>query len=242
MFCKISFYFLIASFSIFADLHKMVGEYFEWGEYSTLIDSLAPCIDSLSEVTDSSEIARYHSYLGVAYFSIEKISDARSHFLKALLFDSSISLPAEYVSNEISTLFRVIKSEFEKQKRLKFIEDSLVSVHNHEIEITNKNVLATEIGKKRQHFIIASVSSSVVGAVFLGLGIFQHVAAQPMYSEFKDAAELGDQFRYNKLHNELNRSNYLILTFEITSGITFCGGIVTAIKAHHIKKELSGLK
>jgi hypothetical protein len=228
--------------SLFADFHDAVRDYFEWGEYSALIDTLAPSIDSISQSTDSSMVALFHSYLGVAYFSTEKIGDARTHFLKALLFDSTIALQSEYVSKEILALFKVIKSEFEKQLRLKFMEDSLAIVHDKEILLFNKKKIISELENKHRCFLATSISSSAAMAVFLGLSLFQYDRNKPVYSKFKDAAGNGDQIQYAILRKEIKRSNALILTFNIISGVSFCSGVATALKSHQIKKQLSGMR
>lgn len=242
MFIKITSCVLTIIAFTFADLHRAVQDYFEWGEYPALIDTLAPVIDSLSTETDSSLISKYHCYLGVAFFSTEKISDARAHFFKALQFDSSVVLPTEYVSNEITALFKVIKSEFEKQQRLNFMEDSLAIVHNREKLLINKKKIIGELEIKHHRFLAVSISSSATMAVFLGLSIFQYDNNRPIYNNFKNAAGIGDQIQYTKLRKELKRSNALILTFDIASGVTFCSGLVTALKARQIRKKLSGIE
>jgi uncharacterized glyoxalase superfamily protein PhnB len=242
MFYKFLICILTTYFTISADLAEIVREYFEWGEYSSLIDTLAPRIDSLSKLSDSSVTAYFYSCLGVAYFSTENINDARVHFSKALQFDSSISIPPKFVSNEITALFRAIKSEFGKQNRLKFIEDSLVMVHNYEKEITNKKILAAELKKKHQRILISSIVSSAASAAFFGLSIFQYDESGSVYNDFRRAAESGDQFQYDKLKGRLTRINRIVVTYDVVSGVTFCYGIAAAIKAHHKKKELSGLK
>lgn len=242
MLSKIAGCVLIVIVSIFADLHNVVRDYFEWGEYPALIDTLSPIIDSLSKKADSSLISKYHGYLGVAFFSTERIGDARTHFFKALQFDSSIVLPSEYVSNEIAALFKVIKSEFEKQQRLTFMEDSLAVIHNKEVELSNKNRIAGELRNKHKRFLISSISSSAASAVFLGLSIFHYDKNSSVYTKFKYAADIGDQIQYTTFRNEIKRSNALILTFDITSGVTFCSGLVTALKSRRIRKQLSGLE
>lgn len=233
---------LIIAVSIFSDLQNVVRDQFEWGEYSALIDTLAPVIDSLSRNTDSSLVSKYHCYLGVAYFSTERIGDARAHFLKALQFDSSITLPPEYVSNEISALFKVIKSEFEKQQRLIFVEDSLSVVHEKEMKLINKNKITSELRKKHQRCLTVSVSSSTAAAILIGLSIFQYDKNKLVYSRYKYAAGTGDLIQYTTLRNEIRHSNALILTLDITSGVTFCCSLVTAIKSRQLRKQLSGLE
>ncbi|HEX2959708.1 MAG TPA: hypothetical protein VHO70_22925 [Chitinispirillaceae bacterium] len=239
---KITGCILVAVVSIFADLQNVVRDHFEWGEYSALIDTLAPIIDSLSTVTDSSRISTYHCYLGVAFFSTEKIGDARAHFLQALQFDSSIVLPSEYVSKEISALFKVIKSEFEKQQRLKFMEDSLTFVHDEEKKLLHTKKILHELENKHHRFLAASISTSTVAAVFLGFSIFQYDKSKTVCSKFKYAAKIGDQVQYSTLRNELKHSNSLILTFDIASGVTFCSGLLTAVKARQTRKQLFGIE
>jgi hypothetical protein len=233
---------LIAVVFTFADLHNVVQDYFEWGEYPALISTLAPVVDSLSTETDSSLISKYHCYLGVAFFSTDKISDARIHFLKALQFDSSIVLPTEYVSNEITALFKVIKSEFEKQQRLNFMQDSLALIHKEEKLLFDKKNIIHELENERRRFLAASFSSSALMAVFLGLSIFQYDKNRSVYSKFKYAAGIGDQIQYSTLRNEIKHSNALILTFDISSGVTFCSGLAAALKACQIRRRLSGIE
>ncbi len=239
---KISVCFFLTFLSTFADLHNAVRDYFEWGEYPALIDTLAPIIDSLSKGTDSSLISKYYSYLGVAYFSTERIGDARFHFLKALQFDSSIALPSEYISMETAALFRVIKSEFEKQQRLKFVEDSLSVVHETEMKLFNKNKILGDLRNKHQRFLAGSISSSSAAAILLGLSIVQYERNKPVYNQFKDAAGIGDQIRYTSLRNEIRHSNALILTFDISSGVAFCSGITTALKSRQARKQLARIE
>lgn len=238
MFSKIAGSVIVIIVSIFADLHEEVRDYFEWGEYPALINTLSPIIDSLSKNSDSSHISKYHMYLGVALFSTEKTGDARTHFFKALQFDSSIALPSEYVSNEITALFKVIKSEFEKQLRLNFMEDSLAVIHRREAELFNKNRITGEFRKKHKRFVVSSISSTTVSAVLLGLSIVQYDKGRSIYRNFKHAAYIGDQTQYNTLRSQIKYSNNLILTLDITSGVTFCTGFVTALKAHQARNQL----
>jgi tetratricopeptide (TPR) repeat protein len=218
---------------------QTIQEHFEWGEYGTLIDLLEPSLDSLSKVSDSIIISEYHSYLGVAYFSIEKIGDARNHFFKAITYNPNISLPPDYVTPEIMDLFTVVKSDFENQKRSLFIQDSLLIMQQHEYERNIKKAALITIENKKRNSVILSVSTSALGAALIGAGVYQYYSTKSQYLEFKQAAADGDKVRYDRLRPDIHSANALLLTFDIASGAAFITSFFSLVKTLRLNKQLS---
>ena len=112
----------IGAFAFSADT---VRNYYEWGEYQKLIDSLEPNLAQKINGIDSSQCAKYHSYLGVAYFAVGRIGEAQKQFSLALSLDSNASLDRRYISAEIALFFNSTRADYDERKNQARINDSL---------------------------------------------------------------------------------------------------------------------
>lgn len=230
----------LLSMSVFAanlDEEKITG-HFEWGEYDSLINILQKHFDTLTEVSDSASTARYYSYLGVAQFSKGIIGNARQSFNKALLYDRTVSLDSTYVTAEILNLFSATRTEFEEQlHRIKY-QDSLLIARQSAFEENLNRIRSEALRKKKKNLSFLSVSLNSIGMLFIGAVVYEYFATRDSYEQFRNAAQSGDQLRYNHYRGIIKQANRIAIGCEISGGACLCSGLIIGIRSLKIKNNL----
>ena len=225
-------------FSVYPLSPDEIREHFEWGEYDHLIDHLEPFLDSIPDSVDSSTIATYHCYLGVAYFSKEKIGEARKQFITALNYDQAVMLPMNYVTIEMTNLFTATKADIDSQKKLAYYQDSLFIANQQVFESNLKSVHIEDLQRKKRNNTILSGSFSLFGAAFLGIVAYQYYATKVPYQDFKNAALNGDKVQYEHFQPIIKRANTIMITCDIAAGASIVTGLYFAFKTTIVHKQI----
>jgi tetratricopeptide (TPR) repeat protein len=202
-----------------------VREFFEWGEYDSLIVALGHHFAASPDAADSARPCRYYGYGGVAYFAKGDIAEARRQFESALRCDPALSLDTQYVTPEMLNLFSATKTEQEERLQHDRAQDSLRAL--------NEADLAAKETKKRQAAAFRSayrkqIAGGTAGAsLCLGMGwlaIHEYVAGQEDDRNFKAAAAGGDRAAYDHYGELLKRKNGYIIGFTAASAAGGCAG------------------
>jgi tetratricopeptide (TPR) repeat protein len=216
---------------------EQMRNYFEWGEYPSLIDTLESYFATAPDTLDSTVRALYHCYLGVAYFGKGKIGEARKQFLSALRYDRTIRPDRAYISEEIDNLFVATHADYLQERSRIRIKDSLLIEKQ---QVFNKNLTAIKVEEmrksKRSNTVIA-LSLFVVGAAFSGIAAYEYYSTKQPYREFKAAAREGDRATYERLQPTIKRANTIITGCAAAAGIAETVGIIFTIRVFSLRRH-----
>ena len=215
-----------------------VREYFEWGEYSKLIEELEPLLSQVSDTADSAMTAKYYSYCAVAYFGLGNIGEAREKFYKALFYNPGITLDRNYVTEEMINLFAATKIEFLNQRRDTLFKDSILIAKQVAYESNLNLVKRDALQRRKRNNSIFALSFAGIGAIFLGIVAFEYYATSEPYRDFKSAAINGDKTTYDRYRPLIKRANGIMIGCEITGAISLTSATFFSFKAGKLKKEL----
>lgn len=209
---------------------------FEWGEYQRLIDVLEPFFATAHPELDSTEYARYHCYLGVAYFGTGRVGDARREFLSALSFDREVRPGKIYISEEIDNLFTATHAEYiESEKRLR-LNDSLRVVQQQAFEANLTALKKQELKKSRRTGALLAVSCFVAGTALAAVAGYRYYATKEPYIDFQNAALQGDKSTYDRLRPTIRRANGIIVSCAIAAALSETGGIVFTLRTRRMHR------
>lgn len=131
---KASVFFLFAVNAFSAD---RVREFFEWGEYDSLIVSLGNYFSAKMDGAPSDTDCLYFSYLGVAWFAKGDIAEAQRQFRKSLDCEPALTLDKKYVTSQMMNLFSSVKNDREQQQAFsvqeKSIQEAVVFQHYEQV-------------------------------------------------------------------------------------------------------------
>ncbi|MBN1306794.1 MAG: hypothetical protein JXA18_02675 [Chitinispirillaceae bacterium] len=214
---------------------EKLQNHFEWGEYRQLIDSLEPRIVATPCMIDSARCAKYHCYLGVAYFGTGRVGDARKQFLSALSFDPAVTPDSNYISDEIKELFFAARSDFiETQTRIR-TRDSLLAAKQRAFNANLDAIKREELRKNRRTGSLMALSFITLGAAFTAIAGYEYYAARDPYDDFKAAAETGDRLSYDRLRPTIQRANSIITGCAVAAGLSETAGIVFTIRSMRMR-------
>ncbi|MBN1576351.1 MAG: hypothetical protein JW913_07365 [Chitinispirillaceae bacterium] len=209
--------------------------HFEWGEYQQLIDSLEPHLIIAPCMLDSAQCARYHCYLGVAYFGKGRVGDARKQFLCALSYDPAVTPDSNYISEEIKELFIAARSDFiDKQTRAR-TGDSLLAAKQQAFDANLNAIKREELRKSRRAGSLMAISFITLGAAFAAVAGYEYYSTKDPYDDFKAAAEAGDKLAYDRLLPTIRRANGIIVGCGIAAGLSETAGIVFTIRSTRMR-------
>jgi hypothetical protein len=223
---------LLQGFILSARGQDRIREFFEWGEYDSLLVAIPAYCSFSGRTIDSARLCDYFSYLGVAFFAKGNIADARGAFSQSILCRSTIALDSQYVTPEMLNLFSDCRREIEREKERRRQEDSLQAAAEVKRQLREKERKA---GEERQIRVTALTSSfrinmSFAAALFTlcaagaGVAIYEYRVGREYDREFRSAATAGDLQKYNRYRDLLNRQNHNILGFSAASAVTGCIG------------------
>jgi hypothetical protein len=199
--------------------------FFEWGEYRQLIDSLESDLTRSEPCgPDSQQCARYHYYLGVALYGVGRITDAQVQFRKALMYQFQLQVDSTYLSTEVLGLFAAIRADLLDKQSHARMRDSLRAVQQEAFAANVQAIRSVEIRRSR---IIRNSFAGVLYAAGVALGaaaIAQYYKTRNTYGQFSAAAAGGDRVTYDLLQPEIRMAN------GILSGLT-AGGIFSVSAA-----------
>jgi len=228
-----AFFILIAGILVPASAFSPedLRNYFEWGEYRQLIDTLEPYLADHATQLDSTVCARYHLYLGVAKYGTGQVGEARKCFLRALRYDPLQRPDRQYISEAIDNLFTVTLSDYTEEQRRKRRNDSLLVQQQRAFE---KNVHALQLeerSRSRRTGTILSISTATVGAALAGIALYEYYSTRESYSDFQAAAADGDRLTYDRLRPVIRRANGIIVGCAVTTGISELASLFLGIRA-----------
>lgn len=218
---------------------QKIREHFEWGEYQKLIDQLRPFFASIPDSTDSTIIADYYLYMGVALFGTGNIDEAGKFFYKALYYDDRAALERAYVTEDMINLFDVVRSDYLYTKKQKMYQDSLLVASRLAFESNVKAMKFGELQQRKRNNYIFAVSFASIGALFLGIAAYEYHATDATYRELKHAASEGDKVLYNRYYPIVNRANTIIISCDIAGGVSIFSALLFSIKARRLQKEIN---
>lgn len=204
------------------DARKQAKQWFEWGEYNQIIDSVPNYLLDSTICRDTVVTAMFHIYLGVAFYALGKTGKARSEFLAALEVNPSATINHNYVSTEIMNLFLSTLEDFKLRKREK-LELELLMQKTEEEKIKRQSLIDSldnrvQTGKKRG-LLIAAITASATTIGFAGTSVYEYYAGEKKYRQFCDAAQRGDLQEYNKYKNEVEKYNIRTVLTASASGV-----------------------
>ena len=226
---------LVAASSIFFSVCAFspgeLRNYFEWGEYQQLIDSLEPHIIVTPCSDDSTRCARYHCYLAVAYFGKGRIGDARKQFLSALGFDPAVRPDRDYISDEINDFFNMALSDFSEARKRTRVKDSLLVAKQQAFDANLQAVRQRELRKGRRAGSLLAISFFTLGAAFAAAAAYEYFSTKEPYAEFQTAASQGDKLTYDRLRPSIRRANGIIVGCAVAAAISETAGITFTIRS-----------
>jgi tetratricopeptide (TPR) repeat protein len=123
-----------------------VREFFEWGEYDSLLVTLGNYFSAQRDTVAADSACVYFSYLGVAYFAKGDIAEAERQFRSALNCRPSLTLDKKYVTPEMTNLFSSVKNDIEQQRAFSVQEESIQEARNiQQYELESKRKHAAEL-------------------------------------------------------------------------------------------------
>lgn len=216
---------------VFCQPSDCFRDFFEWGDYQSLVDTLTPLLTSDTAGVADSVTANYHVYLGVAFFTKGDMLNSRKQFVRALSFDSTITPDERFISEPIRNYYSTIRIAYsEEQKKLRQ-RDSLLYVTQSGFEQNIRLLADTKYQATRRSTIIMSGFLLIGGAAIAGFTAKEYYATKPVYRRFKTAAAEGDKSEYNALLPSLRTANALILAAGGTAVLSTGIGITFAIKS-----------
>ena len=223
--------------TLFGFTPEQLRNYFEWGEYTSLIDSLEPYFITAPDTLDSTLCARYHCYLGVAYFGKGKIGEARKQFFSALQYDPTIRLNHAYISEEINDLFIATHTDYQQERSRVRKKDSLLIKKQEAFDADLTALKKEELRKNRRSNTVIALSFIAVGAVFSGIAVYEFYSTKQPYREFKAAARDGDRPTYDRLQPTIKRANTIITGCAAAAGIAETVGIVFTFRLFSLRRN-----
>jgi tetratricopeptide (TPR) repeat protein len=208
---------------------------FEWGEYQQLIDTLEPFFAAVHPDLDSSEYARFHCYLAVAYFGKGRVGDARKQFLTALSFDSTVRLDRMYLSEEIDDLFTATFTEFIESKKRSRVNDSLLVLRQKVFDANLVAIKQEDLRKSKRTGILVAALLFTVGTAVAGVAGYEYYATKAPYNEFRVAAVQGDKSTYDRLRPTIGRANGIIISCAVAAVLSEAGGIVVTLRTFRLR-------
>jgi tetratricopeptide (TPR) repeat protein len=205
-------------------------DYFEWGNYQALIDTLEPALASAPMAPDSNQSALCHCYLGVAYFAKGRIGDAQKYFSKALALDSAIQPDRNYISEEIASLFNSTRSDYFEKKKQSRINDSLMTLQKKALEDNVKIIELNQLHAKKLKKTVWLISLQATGMILAGISGYEYYATKKDYQNFKNAAQNGDKLTYDRLQGQIRKANGVIFGCSVTAGISEVAGLFLMFK------------
>src|SRR5512136_2684844 len=112
-------------FAAYSQPKDRIREFFEWGEYDSLLIAIPAYCSGATGVIDSSLLCGYFAYLGVSFYAKGEIADARGAFRQALECRDSLTLDSQYVTPEMLDLFADTRREIGKERERRHREDSV---------------------------------------------------------------------------------------------------------------------
>ncbi|MBD3345088.1 MAG: tetratricopeptide repeat protein [Chitinivibrionales bacterium] len=221
-----------------------IRQHFEWGEYNNLIEKLDPYLATPPDSSDSSLIAAYHTYLGVAYFDRGEIGDAREQFERALMYDPSAKLEKDFVSQPMLDLFDGVLEdlqELKKQQKEAKRKDSLIVTRERELKksiTTVTRIQRSWIMRKKQIHSITAVSLYVLAGIMGGVAVYQYGIAEENYKHYKYASDNGyldDRRKYRRI---VLRADILTISAASAAVLSALSGAVFTRNALQRKKQL----
>lgn len=186
---------------------KQARQWFEWGEYPRIIQTVPGWIADSAEVIDNVTKSELCLYLGVAYFAEGEVRKARKEFLSSLQLNPAITLDKTYVSLEIYDLFLVSVDEVEQRETERKKQELLVQQQNEEMNQTKQAMLdsldrSVKRAKKRG-FLVSAVITTVLSVGTGGYAGYEYYLGEQDYDKFLSAANRGDMVEYNRLKDEV---------------------------------------
>jgi hypothetical protein len=154
---------LLQGFILSARGQDRIREFFEWGEYDSLLVAIPAYCSGNGKTIDSTRLCDYLSYLGVAFFAKGNIADARGAFRQSILCRSTMVLDSQYVTPEMLNLFSDSRHEIEQENERQYKEDSLQAAAEVKRKLREKERKA---GEERQARVAALTSSFRINMSF----------------------------------------------------------------------------
>ncbi|MBN2036088.1 MAG: hypothetical protein JW768_05040 [Chitinispirillaceae bacterium] len=214
---------LLSFFSTQVPAQDRIREFFEWGEYDSLLVAIPAYCSGDSGRMDSSLLCDYFSYLGVAFFAKGNLADARGAFKQAILCRNSLDLDTQYVTAEMLSLFADARQEIEKENEQKRKQDSLARVRDRERkEREARGARLATLSSEFRRTAWYSGTFFVACAVGAGAAVYEYRAGLELDRDFRAAAEIGDKMRYDRYQELLVNQNRNILGFSAASLVSGC--------------------
>lgn len=184
--------------------------YFEWGEYQQLIDSLEPVIVAVPCGFDSLTCAQYHNYIGVAYYGRGRVGEAQAQFRKALSFCQDVRPDSTYLSTELNGLFVATRNDFLEKLSSARAKDSLFSAEKEAQSASVTAIRQESVRKSRRAGVLLAVSFFTLSAATAAAAAYEYRATRQPYAEFSAAAKEGDKASYDRLRPQVGQANTII--------------------------------
>jgi hypothetical protein len=218
-------------FAAYSQPKDRIREFFEWGEYDSLLIAIPAYCSGKSGAIDSSLLCDYYGYLGVAFFAKGGIADARGAFKQALECRASLTLDSQYITPEMLDLFTDTRREMEMERQRRHREDSIQSAAEAQRKSRERERAAAEQRAAQKNKLDGSfrraawLSGAILtfSAATAVTAAFEFSSGREYDRNFRSAAALGDLRTYDHYRDLLRRQNRKILGFSAVSVIS--GGI-----------------
>jgi hypothetical protein len=186
---------------------KQARQWFEWGEYPQIIQTVPGWIADSAEVLDNLTRSELCLYLGVAYFAEGEVRKARKEFLSSVQLNPAITLDKNYVSSEIYDLFLASVDEVDQQEEERKKQALLVQQQNEDMNQTKQAMLdsldrSVKRAKKRG-FLVSAVITTFLAVGTGGYAGYEYYLGEQDYDKFLSAANRGDMVEYSRLKDEV---------------------------------------
>lgn len=212
-------------------------EFFEWGEYDSLLVALEKYFARPPDSSDSTS-CRYLGYRGVACFAKGNIAEAQRLFQEALSCDQHLALDSQYVTPEMLNLFSAEKKGLERELERKRRQDSLSRVEAAARQSRAEHDVKTAALTTRLH------KNSTSAAIFLSLGViaaggagYEYWSGRETERNFMSAAAQGDREQYDRYKTLLKEKNLAIIGCIAASAITSGVGLWFSYKSLSLRRE-----
>lgn len=240
---------VLTAFAASAASQDRIREFFEWGEYDSLLIAIPAYCSGYAGPIDSARLCDYFGYLGVAFFAKGSLADARAAFRQALECSPVLALDSTYVTPEMLDLFADTRREVQKERERERRQDSLRMASERGRREREKAQKAEALRQRRfselrssfrKNLTYASVLSACCAAG-AGAALYEYSAGREYEQEFRAAAASGDLRTYERYRDLLYRQNRNILGFSAVSVVSGCLASYFGFQSHALYRARSAI-
>lgn len=223
---------LIAGVVSGATTFEQVRQWYEWGDYSRIIQFAPELFSDTSQSLDSSECALLHMYLGVAYFVEAEVNKARNEFNHCLQAAPDLSLDSNYVSGDIYEFFEAMKLDKlhrdSQQKKNDLLIRQSEKINRERVAILDTLDFTVKNTRKRG-LLFSAFASSALAAGCAGIAVYEYFIGEKEYETFLSAAQNGDFVAYKDSKEKIHTSDVRMVVASSGAGISAIAGALLFI-------------